>query len=375
MFLRAWRGLAAIRGARAVLDVAVPDRVQRSPAAAVAPPAAARPARSGSRRSDRLAAGVAAPGSGGPDARSRVRADARARPGAVARRLARGRRPAGHRGAFDARSSRDRRRRRRRRSRAAFTAAGCSCAPSSSRTWSSRRADEPFVEALPERGRADRATVLLEVALVVVLGVVERRRGDDLGHDRPSQGCLAARHARRLPAAPARHRGRRSPSGTGCRCPSPAGWGWSGRGSTRTSQQLVVADERRVKPDLHRLGVAGGVRADLLIGRVDGAPTGVADARLTTPSISRNEASTPQKQPAANVARSKPSSSVPAPIDSRTASGELPVMFSNCVPFRFSLRLHRPGARRKRFRSACGNEAPACRPERGVTQAANAGQS
>ena len=39
----------AIRGARAVLDVAVPDRVQRGPAAALAPRAAARRARSRSR--------------------------------------------------------------------------------------------------------------------------------------------------------------------------------------------------------------------------------------------------------------------------------------------------------------------------------------
>ena len=42
VFVRAWRGLARFEERVAVLDLAVPDRVQRGPAAAVAPPAAAR---------------------------------------------------------------------------------------------------------------------------------------------------------------------------------------------------------------------------------------------------------------------------------------------------------------------------------------------
>ena len=65
-------------------------------------------------------------------------------------------------------------------------------------------------------------------------------------------------------------------------------------------EQLRVADLRRVEPHLDRLGVAGAVPADLLVGGVRGIPAGVAgsglqhpvdlaEGRLDTPEASRGE--------------------------------------------------------------------------------------
>ena len=45
------------------------------------------------------------------------------------------------------------------------------------------------------------------------------------------------------------------------------------------AQQIAVADDRRVKPHLDRLGVAGGVGADLLIRWGADRAAGVADGR------------------------------------------------------------------------------------------------
>ena len=44
-------------------------------------------------------------------------------------------------------------------------------------------------------------------------------------------------------------------------------------------EQLAVGDPLGVERDLHDLGMAGRVRADVLVGRVPGVPAGVADAR------------------------------------------------------------------------------------------------
>src|SRR5580700_3476983 len=65
-------------------------------------------------------------------------------------------------------------------------------------------------------------------------------------------------------------------------------------------EQLRVADLGRVEPDLDRLGVAGAVPADPLVGRVRDVPAGVArsslqhpvdlaEGRLHTPEASRGE--------------------------------------------------------------------------------------
>src|SRR5271165_6964761 len=45
-------------------------------------------------------------------------------------------------------------------------------------------------------------------------------------------------------------------------------------------QQPLVADLGRVEPHLDRFCVAGPVAAHLLVGRLGGAPAGVADPRL-----------------------------------------------------------------------------------------------
>ena len=60
----------------------------------------------------------------------------------------------------------------------------------------------------------------------------------------------------------------------------------------------------RVEGDLDRLGVAGAAGGDLLVGGIVRA-TGVPELSAFTPGRPRNAVSTPQKQPAANVAFSK----------------------------------------------------------------------
>ena len=67
-------------------------------------------------------------------------------------------------------------------------------------------------------------------------------------------------------------------------------------------EQLLVGDALRVVGDLDDLGVARAVAADLLVGRVRGRAARIADRVALTPSSRRNAASTPQKQPAPNVA-------------------------------------------------------------------------
>ena len=48
-------------------------------------------------------------------------------------------------------------------------------------------------------------------------------------------------------------------------------------------EQLRVADLGRVEPDLDRLGVAGAVPADPLVGRVRDVPAGIPDSGLQHP--------------------------------------------------------------------------------------------
>jgi len=97
--------------------------------------------------------------------------------------------------------------------------------------------------------------MLLEVALVVVLGVIERRGGDDLGDDRPGQDLLVLitggdRQSLLLGVVNEDRR----PVLTAEIPPLPV----TGRrvvNRPERPQQLVVGDDRRVKPDVNRLGM------------------------------------------------------------------------------------------------------------------------
>ena len=104
---------------------------------------------------------------------------------------------------------------------------------------------------------AGRLAALLEVALVVVLGRPERRRGGDLGDDRGGAGraarappssssaaCWASRE-RIAAASCAGERRRRSPSGTASRCRSPGGCASSGRGRPRSARAARRRRRRR----------------------------------------------------------------------------------------------------------------------------------
>ena len=71
--------------------------------------------------------------------------------------------------------------------------------------------------------------------------------------------------------------------------------------ASQNFEQLLVADLLGVELDLDRLRVARRAGADVLVGRTR-VPAGVADGGRIDAWHLRNAASTPQKQPAANVA-------------------------------------------------------------------------
>ena len=125
---------------------------------------------------------------------------------------------------------------------------------------------------------AARAALLLEVLLVVVLGLVERLGRDDLGRHRLGELRLDARlgRDRRLLLLGRVEVDRRAVLAADVRpLPVPL------RGVVRAPEeveQLVVGDLLGVVLDLDRLGVAGRVGADVVVGGVVGVPAGVADA-------------------------------------------------------------------------------------------------
>ena len=79
---------------------------------------------------------------------------------------------------------------------------------------------------------------------------------------------------------------------------------WVGSCSLQNAvEELLVGDLARVEVDLDRLGVAGAAAADLLVGRVVGRGRRCSRRGTSlTPACSGTSTSTPQKQPAANVA-------------------------------------------------------------------------
>ena len=67
-------------------------------------------------------------------------------------------------------------------------------------------------------------------------------------------------------------------------------------------EKLIVADDRRIELHLHHFGVPGVVTADIFVGRILGCAAGISNGGFVTPGMARKVASTPQKQPAPNVA-------------------------------------------------------------------------
>ena len=125
------------------------------------------------------------------------------------------------------------------------------------------------------------ARVLGEVLLVIVLGKIKRRRVGDLGRDRAVAGAVEPRLkglARRFGGVALRRRegvDRRTVLGSDIVPLAHA----LGRVVTLPEQfeQRLVAGQRRVVDDEHRLGVAGAAAAHLLIARVRGRAAGIAD--------------------------------------------------------------------------------------------------
>src|SRR5579863_7707070 len=125
--------------------------------------------------------------------------------------------------------------------------------------------------------------ILGEVLLVVVLGVVERRRAGDLGGDwlepaRGEGGVVALARALGGLALPWRRREDRGPILGADVVPLPHAL----RRIVvlpKDLEQRLVAELRRVEHDEHDLGVPGAARTDFLIGRVLREAAGVADGR------------------------------------------------------------------------------------------------
>src|ERR1700744_228485 len=131
--------------------------------------------------------------------------------------------------------------------------------------------------SLLDRDRAGGAAALLQVALVVLLGPVERRRRGELGDDGPLQGLLggiAGLDRGGLLGLVVEEDGR---AVLAAQVEPLAVAGGRVVDVPERLEQLGVADLRRVEPHLARLGVAGAVPANLPVGRVRGVPAGVAD--------------------------------------------------------------------------------------------------
>ena len=124
--------------------------------------------------------------------------------------------------------------------------------------------------------------VLLEVALVVVLGAIERSRGNDLGDDRLPvfgallQALLRGYRRRLLRGRVVENRG----AVLGPHVPPLPVQRGRIVFTPEHVEQPIVRDARRVKLDLDRLRVSGLVAADLLISRVRQCPPGVTRDHL-----------------------------------------------------------------------------------------------
>src|SRR5215831_17064834 len=153
---------------------------------------------------------------------------------------------------------------------------------------------------LPDGGCAGGVATLFEVALVVLLGPVERRCGSDLRDDLPLARLLLgiARYGRGFLLASVMVEDRRAVLAAEIEALAVAG----GRivDPPEHHKQLRVADLGRVEPHLDRLGVAGAVPADPSVAGVRDVAAGVADrglqhpvdlaeGRLHTPKASRGE--------------------------------------------------------------------------------------
>src|SRR5215471_21861477 len=153
---------------------------------------------------------------------------------------------------------------------------------------------------LPDGGCAGGVATLFEVALVVLLGPVERRCGSDLRDDLPLARLLLgiARYDRGFLLASVMVEDRRAVLAAEIEALAVAG----GRivDPPERLEQLLVADLGRVEPHLDRLGVAGAVPADLPVAGARDVAAGVTDSgpqhpmdlaegRLHTPEASRGE--------------------------------------------------------------------------------------
>ena len=67
-------------------------------------------------------------------------------------------------------------------------------------------------------------------------------------------------------------------------------------------EQFFVTDDRRIELDLDNLGVSRLIGADIFVGRILGRASAYPTAASVTPWMLRKVDSTPQKQPAPNVA-------------------------------------------------------------------------
>src|SRR5215475_670088 len=136
---------------------------------------------------------------------------------------------------------------------------------------------------LPDGDRAAGPAVLFHVALVVLLGPVERRRRGDLRDDRPPPRLLlgVACGDRGFLLGSVVEEDRRTVLAAEVEALAVAG----GRivDPPERLKQLLVADLGRVEPHLHCLGVAGAVPADLLVTGVWHMPAGVANRGLQHP--------------------------------------------------------------------------------------------
>src|ERR1700744_354561 len=131
--------------------------------------------------------------------------------------------------------------------------------------------------SLLDRDRAGGAAALLQVALVVLLGPVERRGRGELGDDLPPMrglGRVAGLDRGRLLGLVVEEDCR---AVLAAEVEALAVAGGRVVDVPERLEQLGVADLRRVEPHLDRLGVAGAVPANLPVGRVRGVPAGVAD--------------------------------------------------------------------------------------------------
>jgi hypothetical protein len=141
---------------------------------------------------------------------------------------------------------------------------------------------------------------LLQVLLVVLFGGIVGGGGGDLGNDRPAILAAHLQASLRCHGGVALLRAVVEDGGAvlGADIPPLAIQGGRVVVLPEDLKELLVADPGRIIYDLDRFRVPGPTGADLVIRGAFEGPTEVE----ITPLIWRNAASTPQKQPAANVA-------------------------------------------------------------------------